>query len=62
MDAAARFNAARDEIERQPCLKPLRTTVWVTAETISRDPTMRWRDMTNGVFWLVGEHPCCEGQ
>jgi hypothetical protein len=50
-----RFQAARKNIEREPCLKPLRTTVWATAETMSREPHMRWRDMTNGVFWLVGE-------
>lgn len=50
-----RFNAARREIERQPCLKPLRATAWTTAEKLDPDPTKRWRHTGNGVFWLVGE-------
>jgi hypothetical protein len=53
--ASNRFRAARREIERQPCQKPLNTICWVTAETLPRDTYNRWRDMGNGVFYLVGE-------
>ena len=52
-----RFNAARRHIETQPCMNPLRTLVWTTAEDrmLFAKNGSRWRDMTNGVFWLVGE-------
>jgi hypothetical protein len=53
--AENRFKRARKKIEREACLKPLRIATWVTAETMGMDPRERWRDMTNGVFWLVGE-------
>lgn len=53
--AENRFKAVRKKIEVQACLRPLRTTVWVTKETMGMDPRQRWRDMGNGVFWLVGE-------
>lgn len=52
--AQDRFNAARPKIEREPCLKPLATAVWTTAEA-GIWQTHRWRDMGYGVFWLVGE-------
>lgn len=51
-----RFNAARRHIEEQPCMNPLGTLVWTTAEArMFAKNGSRWRDMTNGVFWLVGE-------
>lgn len=53
--AESRFKAARKHIEDKPCLKPLRIATWVTVETMGIDSNQRWRDMTNGVFLLVGE-------
>jgi hypothetical protein len=53
--AEDRFRLARPAIESRPCLKPLRPVVWVTTETLSRDPAKRWQDMGYGVFCLVGE-------
>jgi hypothetical protein len=60
--AQCRFMAARQEIERQPCLKPLRTIVWTTAEEMDRDRNKSWRDMGNGVFWMVGEYNGDDGE
>lgn len=48
--AENRFRAARNTIERQPCLKPLSPVVWATRETLEPDP--RWQNMGNGVVWL----------
>jgi len=53
--AENRFRAARRDIERQPCMKPLGPICWVTAETLPMESNLRWRDMRNGVFWLIGE-------
>jgi hypothetical protein len=51
-----RFNAARGYIERQPCMNPLGPLVWTTVEArVFAKAGSRWRDMTNGVFWMVGE-------
>jgi hypothetical protein len=52
--ASNRFRAARRDIDREPCLNPLGTIVWTTAEAawVAR---RCWRDMGNGVFYLVGE-------
>jgi hypothetical protein len=52
--ASNRFRAARRDIDRSPCINPLGTIVWTTAEAAWRDHR-RWRDMGNGVFYLVGE-------
>ena len=59
--AQNRFSAARREIERQPCLYPLRPVVWTTAEEMDRDRNKRWRDMGNGVVWMVGERDNGDG-
>jgi hypothetical protein len=53
--AENRFKAARRNIERQPCMRPLGPLMWATTETLGMDSRQRWRDMGNGVFWLVGE-------
>jgi len=50
-----RFRAARRDIDREPCLRPLKTIAWTTTETISRNPSYRWRDMGNGVLYMTRE-------
>jgi len=50
--AQNRFNMARKDIEREPCLNPTSILVWTTVETVFYKSSDRWRDMGNGVFYL----------
>lgn len=50
-----RFNAARTDIEREPCLSPLRVIAWSTVEDVPLLPHYRWRDRGNGVLYLLAD-------
>lgn len=53
--AQNRFNAAKRDIEREPCLHPLQTTVWATVEGLPMNPYYRWREVGNGVLFMARE-------